>query len=287
MHPTESAVHANWDKLTQTAPALWTGLKATLARFDQTPDVDALNQAAQQLGICNAQNQPIRFELQTTPCGQRDYERHIFERGVVLTREGLWHDRFNACMWLTYPAIKAALNAVHLRQPAPSSAQHASAQRANTQHTNTQRSSASDAATVFDESGAILIGPDARLVTWLKDHDWQSAFVTHRHVWETHHLLVIGHAVLEKLAAPYPGMITKVLYQPWPAVSRDTLTKPPAGLDQAVAARWQRDELTKPADLFALPVFGVPGTDPANQDPRYYANTEVFRPKRSKQRSDA
>ena len=277
MRPPESAAHANWADLTQTAPALWTGLKATLARFDQTPDIDALNQAAQQSGICNAQNQPITFVQQTTPCGQRDYERHIFERGVVLTRD-LWHDRFNACMWLTYPAIKAALNAMHLRQLPPS--KPPSKPHLPAQSTNMQRSPASDAATVFDESGAILIGPDARLATWLKDHDWQSAFVTHRHLWDTHHLLVIGHAVLEKLAAPYPGMITKVLYQPWPALARDTLTRPPAGLDQAVADRWQQDEFTKPADLFAIPVFGVPGTDPANQDPSYYENTRVFRPQR-------
>jgi len=263
-----------WAALLHSAPALWNGLSATLARFDDipdTPDITQLNRAARQTEICNAHGQPIVFIEQHEPCGQRAYERHIFERGEVLTRPGLWHDIFNACMWLTYPHIKAALNAVHLRQ------------------TDTRRRTpASDAATVFDESGAILIGPDPRLATWLVQHDWQAAFVTHRHLWATHHLLVVGHAVLEKLAKPYPGMIAKVIYQPWPAVSPHTqpeslLSVPPQGLDQAVAKRWQADEFTCAADLFPIPVLGIPGADPANHEANYYDNTTVFRPKRGAQ----
>jgi hypothetical protein len=260
----EAAKNQRWAALVRSAPALWTGLSATLARFDDIPDITQLNRAARRTEIRNAREQPIVFIEQRQPCGQRAYERHIFEHGQVLTRPGLWHDVFNACMWLTYPHIKAALNAVHLRQT-----------------DTTRRTLASDTATVFDESGAILIGPDPRLATWLAQHDWQAAFVTHRHLWATHHLLVVGHAVLEKLANPYPGMIAKVIYQPWPAVTEQLLRRPPKGLDVIVAQRWQKDEFTRPADLFPVPVLGVPGADPANNDPAYYDNTEVFRPRRS------
>ena len=259
----------DWAGWVHHASPLWSGLHDTLAQFQQMPEITDFNQAARAQAVCNARGEPIEFVEQCEPCGQRDYERHIFEHGQVLTRPGLWHDVFNACMWLTYPHIKAALNAVHLRQPETG-----------------QRTRASDAATVFDESGAILIGPDPRLATWLAQHDWQAAFVTHRHLWATHHLLVVGHAVLEKLAKPYPGMIAKVIYQPWPAVSPNTqpesgLSCPPAGLDAEVAKRWDNDEFTRPADLFPVPVLGVPGADPDNNDPAYYDNTEVFRPRRS------
>lgn len=249
--------------LTGNAPVLWQGLESTLARFVTKPSVDELNQAAQQNNLVNASGKPIAFIEQTTPCGQRDYEAQIFHQALVPTRAGHWHDVFNACMWLTYPATKAALNAVHLRQPETG-----------------QRSIASDAATIFDESGAVLIGPDPRLAQWLIDHDWHAAFVEHRKLWATHHLLVIGHAVLEKLANPYPSMIAKVIYQPWAAVTSNDIGSPPDGLDQAIAKRWDADEFTRPSQLFPVPVLGIPGADPANVEPAYYENADVFRPKR-------
>ncbi|MCD8494495.1 MAG: DUF3025 domain-containing protein [Burkholderiaceae bacterium] len=249
--------------LTESAPALWVGLQHTLAKFPNTPDIAALNLAALDAGITNALGLPIQFIAQTAPCGQRDYEAQIYHHGLVATRPGHLHDIFNACMWLTYPKTKAAVNAVHLRQPSSKG-----------------RTAASDAATIFDESGAVLIGPDPRLARWLIDHEWKTAFVTHRDLWRTHHLLVIGHAVLEKLAVPYPGMIVKAIYQPWPAMSKDDLMAPPTELDQLIAKRWDAGEFSRPAHLFPMPVLGVPDTDPGNEDPAYYDNTMVFRVKR-------
>lgn len=247
--------------LTKTAPPLWLGLHGTLAKFNRIPDVSVLNEAARDAGITNARGLAIQFVEQSETCGQRDYEAQIYQHGTVPTRPGHWHDIFNACMWLTYPKTKAALNAVHLRQP----------------QTN-QRAPASDAATIFDESGAILVGPDPRLANWLVAHDWKAAFVTHRDLWRTHQLFVIGHSVLEKLANPYPGMITKVIYQPWSAVHRGDPLAPPQALDEAIAKRWANDEFTRPSQLFPLPVLGVPGADPDNENPPYYENSAVFRP---------
>jgi len=252
--------NTSWHVMTKTAPVLWKGLQATLTRFHDKPDIKSLNDAATADGILNARALPIRFAEQTTPCGQRDYETQIHERGLIPTRPGHWHDIFNACMWLTYPKTKAALNAVHLRQPQAG-----------------QRSPASDAATLFDESGAVLIGPDPRLASYLINHDWKTAFVTERHLWQTHHLLIIGHSVLEKLANPYPGMIAKVIYQPWAALSQSQLNHPPVGLDDAIAKRWQADEFIRPSQLFPLPVFGLPGADSQNEAPDYYDNQTVFR----------
>ena len=251
--------------LTQIAPPLWKGLGPTLWRLSAKPSVDELNQAARKSHLVNANGKPLVFIEQTTPFGQRDYEAQIFHQAQVPTRAGHWHDVFNACMWLTYPATKAALNAVHLRQPDTS-----------------ERTPASDAATLFDESGAVLIGPDPRLAQWLIDHDWHAAFVEHRQLWDIHHLLIIGHAVLEKLANPYPGMIAKVIYQPWTALSETDINTPPAGLDLAIAKRWDSDEFTRPSQLFPVPVLGVPDADPANADPSYYDDADVFRAKRQR-----
>lgn len=276
MHaPLATPMPNHLDTLAKTAPALWMGLHSTLAKFPNTPDITALNQAAKQAGITNALGLPIRFVAQTTPCGQRDYEAKIYQQGTVPTRPGHWHDILNACMWLTYPKTKAALNAVHLRE-----SQHTQSSEPSDSRNPNPRPPASDAATIFDESGAVLIGPDPRLAQWLTDHDWKKAFVTHRDLWRTHHLLVIGHAVLEKLANPYPGMIAKVLYQPWPAVNQLDLDAPPPGLDQLISQRWQDGEFHRPSRLFALPVLGIPGADAVNEDPAYYDNTAVFRAKR-------
>lgn len=264
---------ANWLGPFRTAPALWVGLEATVAGFAGKPDVNALNLAAQRAGITNTLGLPIQFVEQATPCSQYEYESHIFHSGHVPTRADHWHDIFNACMWLSYPKLKAALNAVHLRHPPTTD---------KAPGTAPTRTPASDAATIFDESGAILIGPDPRLANWLIAHDWQSAFVTHRHLWATHHLLVTGHSILEKLATPYPGMIAKVIYQPWQALHNTDLFAVPAGLDQAIASNWQSDQFTRPSQLFALPIMGIPGAtaDNANAHPSYYDNIAVFRPKR-------
>lgn len=247
------------------AHPLWAGLATTLGLFQSQPSIDDLNQAARKLSLSNARGLPLRFEAQRSACGQRQYEALIDEQGIIPTRADHWHDIFNACIWLSYPKTKAALNAIQASQPSDTPI----------------RTRAGDTATLFDESGAILIGPDPRLARWLQDHEWQRAFVEYRHLWRNHRLLLVGHAVLEKLVAPYPGMIAKVIYQPWPATD-GKLDAPPAGLDQAMAARWLAQEFAQPAQLFPLPVLGIPGAAPGNESPRFYDNTEVFRPLRPK-----
>lgn len=225
------------------------------------PDISQLNQIASKLNLVNSIGLPIQFAQQDEVKGQRAYEHHIHTRGIVPTRPKNWHDFLNACVWFTFPKIKAALNNIHFSQP-----------------TDTGRTLASDAATVFDESGAILIGPDARLAQWLVAHDWQRAFVTERHLWQHHRLLIIGHAVLEKSLNPYPGMIAKVLYHPTcdDVKHRNWATRI-GEVDAAVANRWAQHDFDKPSKLFALPVMGVPGVDPANKHAEYYDNKRVFR----------
>jgi hypothetical protein len=248
-----------WNPIYHRHP-LFSGYGTVCRGFDGWPSLDELTAQANQRGLRNQAGKDLAFVPQTERLSQRGYEQHIGQTGEVPTRSENWHDFLNACAWLSYPQTKAAINAVHCAQPK-----------------NLIRSPASDAATVFDESGAILLGPDPRLAQWLRDHDWQQAFVTHRCLWQQHRLFVFGHAVLEKTLRPYPGMIVKVLYQPWSAIPNIPTDEPPEGLDALVAKRWLEGEFANAAALFALPVLGIPGVDAANEDPVYYENTQVFR----------
>lgn len=218
------------------------------------PTHDQLSDWAHARAIRNAQGMPIVFIDTHTVFSQREYERHIYEHGRVPTRHANWHDFLNALVWLQFPSIKAALNAVHCQQP-------------QTQN----RSVLSDAATVFDESGAILVGPDSNLAQALIAHDWERAFVLNRTAWQTHRLIIIGHAVLEKSLNPYPGMITKTMF----LQTQAGMT--PLEIDQSIARQWAQHAITQPSSLFPLPVLGVPGCDPHNQNPTYYQNKRVFR----------
>jgi len=249
---------------------LFAGYQATASLFDGLKDwasPEQLTAEARTRDLRNAAGLPLAFDPQTAACGQRDYEAQILATGRVPTRMANWHDFFNALVWLTFPRLKAALNAV---------------QCAALLQMGTTRGARSDAATVFDESGAVLIGPDAELAERLQHHDWKGAFVARRDLWQRNHLLIVGHAVLEKTQTPYPGMIAKTLYLPWPALDAP-LKEPPAKLDEALAHYWQSGGAQRPADLFAIPVLGVPGIDPANSHPAYYDNRAVFRPQRANQ----
>jgi hypothetical protein len=74
-------------------------------------------------------------------------------------------------------------------------------------------------------------------------------------------------------------MIAKVLYQPYPATTPDqALGDVVTSVDTLLAQRWLNQTFTKPSDLFALPVLGVPGVDALNESPQYYENKNVFRP---------
>jgi hypothetical protein len=211
---------------------------------------EALNAVA---GVSGA---PVQFVPQLVlPAGEA-YEAFIFRTRQVPTRDGL-HDFFNGLCWLHFPATKTRLNQLQAAQIAASGIQPV-------------RGPARDALTIFDENAAFFQGPD---VVWdaLAAKDWHMLFVTLRPLWAQVQLVLFGHALLEKLVAPRKP-ITAHVYRAQ-AASR-SLTD----LDVWMAADLSADKLaSKP---FAhLPVLGVPGWWPENNDPGFYADTSVFRRK--------
>ncbi len=130
------------------------------------------------------------------------------------------------------------------------------------------RGPARDALTLFDENAAFLQAPDA-LWDALAAKDWQSLFVDQHALWRQAHLLLFGHALLEKLVAPRKG-ITAHVYRV--QAGADSL----AALDAWVASDLSAVKLAgKP---FAhLPVLGVPGWWAANENALFYDDASVFR----------
>jgi hypothetical protein len=119
---------------------------------------------------------------------------------------------------------------------------------------------------------ALLQAPD---VLWhaLEARDWQRLFVTLRPLWQEVRWVVFGHALLEKLVQPYKA-ITAHVYRVAPEVAPGD-----QALDAWLATTLAPEHLaTKPYQ--PLPVMGIPGWCPANEDPSYYADQEVFRARR-------
>ena len=201
---------------------------------------------------------PVRFVPQSDlPPGQA-YESYIFDSACCPTREGL-HDFFNGLAWLKFPLTKRRLNHLHVAQIAQTGIQPV-------------RGPARDGLTVFDENSAFLQAPDA-LWDALAAKDWHTLFVTQRPLWCEAHLLLFGHALLEKLVYPRKA-ITAHVYR------EQAASNSIADLDAWMASDVNAAKLAgKP---FAhLPVLGVPGWWAANEDPAFYADATVFRPPRA------
>jgi len=201
-----------------------------------------------------------RFVPQTELPEGMAYERFIFDTGTVPTREGL-HDFFNGLVWLRLPATKRLLNRLQ-------------ASEIRSAGVGQVRGPLRDALTLFDENAVLLQAPD-ELWRALIARDWSRLFVELRPLWAQARLVLFGHALLEKLVTPYKSITGHVFREPVPLGLGADLT----AWDGWLAARLSAAVLvTKP--FTPLPVLGVPDWWPANRDPAFYADTDVFRPRR-------
>lgn len=205
-------------------------------------------------------NTPVRFVPQSQLPPGEAYEKYIFNSRLCPTREGL-HDFFNGLCWIHFQATKKRLNQLQ-------------AQQIEQDGIGQQRGAVRDALTVFDENAAFLQAPDA-LWDALVAKDWHMLFVTLRPMWAEAHLVLFGHALLEKLVAPRKAMTAHV-YRAYPA------SKSIAFLDAWIAADLSSEKLAR-KPFAHLPVLGVPGWWPANGKPGFYNDSSVFRAPRDRQ----
>ncbi|WP_284414616.1 DUF3025 domain-containing protein [Acidovorax sp. SUPP3334] len=196
----------------------------------------------------------VRFVPHSALPADVAYEQFIFDTGTVPTRDNL-HDCFNGLVWLRYPQAKRRLNALQALAIADTGV-------------GAVRGPLRDAITLFDENGAMLFAP-APLREALAARDWRRLFVDLRPLWQQAQLVLFGHALLEKLESPRKP-ITAHVYQAQHAI--DSV----ADVDAWLAGALDPSHLaTKP--FLPLPVLGVPGWWPENENFCFYDDSLVFR----------
>lgn len=233
--------------LAQPAPWLDPYRDAAVRALDAAADsvAGALNAVLRAQPVAHPAG-PLRFVAQAElPAGEA-YEAFIARTACVPTRDNL-HDLFNGLVWLAWPDLKCRLNAWQAAELARNGVQP-------------RRGALRDALTLMDENGAVLHAPPL-LVEALRSRHWPRLLGELRPLWAQARLTLVGHALLEKLVQPYKAATAHVLVGgPLPG--------------QALPAP---DELAaKP--FLPLPVLGVPGWWPANEDPAFHEDAQVFRP---------
>lgn len=258
--------------------------QAALAGY--APYLHELNADARASGQRTGRGEPLGFIAQDDLPEGASYEAHIAATGCVPTRHNL-HDFFNALAWFAYPRIKATLNT---RQAAA----------IDTLGVGPTRGGVRDALTLFDENAVLFASSDASLVAALRDFDWRTLFVDGRAKWESTfnttfnaafeeaigaagddvraEVRVFGHALLEKLIAPYAACTAHAwiidvpeAYFSWPRAQRD------AHLDEIVSAELAAASTLNGRSFAPLPVLGIPGWWPENEAPAFYDDATVFR----------
>ena len=199
----------------------------------------------------------VRFVPQSQLPSGEAYERYIFHSGQCPTRDNL-HDFFNGLCWIRFPETKKKLNRLQAAEIAGSGGARL-------------RGPVRDALTLFDENAAFLLAPQP-LWDALVERDWQQLFVGLRPLWRNAQLILFGHALLEKLVYPRK-QVTAHVYLAQPAI------KSIAELDFWIASDLSAEKLAgKP--FTPLPLLGVPGWWPENEDFYFYDDPLVFRPRR-------
>jgi hypothetical protein len=216
-------------------------------------------------GLMNLNGQAVSFLPQEALPADTGYEAHIAATAQIPTRDNL-HDFFNALVWLHFPQTKCVLNALHasaLQLPAALGTRGA------------QR----DAATLFDENAALVISDDPSWLHALREHDWTAVLLKDAAGFRQHaDVILFGHALIEKLVTPYKSITAHVwtieVESSW---FEHTAEQRIANLDARLALELSPGFTS--ARFCHLPVLGVPGWWPG-QDMAFYADTEVFRPRR-------
>ena len=235
----------------------------TAKRVDSAGSGDIASEASvntTRAGLARGDANEVKFVPQSAlPEGQA-YEDFIFKTAQVPTRDGL-HDFFNGLCWQRFPLAKRRLNQLQ-------------AAELQAQGVRATRGPVRDALTLFDENVVLMHASDE---VWaaLQARDWLKLFIDLREQWQHVHLVLFGHALLEKLVTPYKS-ITAHVYR----VANDINPHDDAALDAWLVQDLQPAKLaTKPYE--PLPVLGVPGWWPANAERAYYEDVNIFRPKRA------
>ena len=192
------------------------------------------------------------------------YEPRVFLKQELQTRTQNWHDFFNAMIWLKFPHSKQALNRRHYESACQREA-------------GSNRSALENRLTQFDECGAVIVTSSEKPLQLIRNHQWQELFVKQASLFkEDIRCIVFGHAIFEKALKPYIGMTCHCLMLADPGLLAELKDGHNEGLDHTIANYWLRQSEIKPDRLQPLPLLGIPGYWP-QQDEAFYANKDYFR----------
>lgn len=154
------------------------------------------------------------------------------------------------------------------------------------EQTQAGRGKQRDALTLFDECGVIVFSKHGEILKALAERRWTDAFL-HKDFSTDVVISISGHAMLEKYLSPYKSMTAKsLLIQVDEGFDQLTQVEKLANLDIRIARRLVDGELlTKPACLAPLPLAGIPGWWPADEqdNKNFYTDLQVFRPAKEHQ----
>lgn len=200
-------------------------------------------------------------------CLEQSYESRIYLTGQVQTRTQNWHDFFNALVWHVFPRAKSALNQLHYQ-----------AQLFESVNKIRYRCALRDAATLFDESGVIVVSSEKTLAQLLGDFEWKELFWRQRKaVLSSMRFFVFGHGLYEKVLNPYVGMTGKgIIFHVKAAFFSQTLLNQLQSID-SILESFLLQTLTSSSDLIPVPLLGYPGWIEDNNSEIYYENKKYFR----------
>lgn len=235
------------------------------------PDPDNLNNFnfPQNRHIFTRSGKVVHFVSQIP--GKQDlkqkYESKIYLTGQVPTRVGNWHDFFNALVWKVFPRAKSALNQLHFQ-----------ALQAELSSKNENRCGLRDAATLFDESGIIVICSQASLAQLIKKFEWKELFWRQRSaVLSSMRFFIFGHGLYEKALNPYAGMTGKgIIFKVTEAFFAQNLSAQLHAVDSMLESHLLQ-ALMATTDLAPIPLLGYPDWIEGNDHEIYYENKKYFR----------
>lgn len=251
-------------------PELGSSLDA-LAAAEAPERLDRLNRVAVSRGLLLRPDQSLRFVVQAeAQTSAVPYEQAVAVLGAIPTRvtgPGALHDLLNALAWLSFPQVKAVLHQFQVTAIAQDGI-------------GAVRGRLRDGVTLLDENGIFLVVRDRSDATRLRERAWHRLLFEDRARWTSEICPIpLGHGLVERLLRPYPALTAHVRTLQLPPA---WFSQPPleqiSQLDRAAALRL-RARPPLPGALDPLPVLGIPGWWADNQDPEFYRNSRVFRPR--------
>jgi hypothetical protein len=248
-----------------------------LSRYTDWPNAHGLNDLKKIWGNIDIPNFVCQSQLIES---DNYYEQIIHQQHIIPTRPNSWHDLFNGLIWLQFPQTKRLLNQQHVEDIQKYGLSPRTLRRNNLTH--------------FDECGVIITYQRAdvfsRLMQNLKQHQWQSVFVENRQYWGSEiKCFMFGHANLEMLLHPFIGLTGKCLMIEVDS-QFSTLPYPQqvAQIDTLLVNQIRHTNLfAEHKPLSPMPLLGIPDVWDANNDPKFYTNTDYFRPQPSASASPA